>query len=337
MTPTRVHLMPVTPPLLELRDLAIRFESPSRTVRAVDGLSYRLLPGRTLAIVGESGSGKTVSCRALIGLLPQTAVISGSARLDGKELLGLSEREMRRHRGADIAMIFQDPTRSLNPTMRVGYQITEAIRLHEPLDRDQARRRAIELLEQLCVPGAKERFLAYPHELSGGLRQRVMIAIAIAGKPRLLIADEATRCLDPITQEETLLLLKDLQRHYGMALILISHDLRLAEDATDDVLVMYAGRAVEYAPTRKAFGHPRMHYTKSLIDSIPGFGRPAHTLFTVPPGQPPDLTALPGGCAFEPRCSSARVQCARARPALEQQEPGHWAACWHPRDGVSSP
>lgn len=336
MTPT-VHPMPITPALLEVRDLAIRFASPHRSVQAVDGLSYRLLSGRTLAIVGESGSGKTVSCRALMGLLPQTAVIAGSARLDGKELLGLSEREMRRHRGAGIAMIFQDPTRSLNPTMRVGYQITEAIRLHQPLDRDEARRHAIELLDQLCVPAAKERFLAYPHELSGGLKQRVMIAIAIAGKPRLLIADEATRCLDPITQEETLLLLKDLQRHYGMALILISHDLRLAEDATDDVLVMYAGRAVEYAPTRKAFGHPRMHYTKSLIDSIPAFERAAHTFFTVPPGQPPDLTALPCGCAFEPRCSSARARCAQARPILEQQEPGHWAACWHPRAEAPSP
>jgi oligopeptide/dipeptide ABC transporter ATP-binding protein len=335
MTPT-VHPMPVATPLLELRDLAVRFESPNRSVQAVGGLSYRLLSGRTLAIVGESGSGKTVSCRALMGLLPPTAVITGSARLDGKELLGLREHEMRRHRGADIAMIFQDPTRSLNPTMRVGYQITEALRLHAPLDREGARRRAIELLDQLRVPGAKERFLAYPHELSGGLKQRVMIAIAIAGKPRLLIADEATRCLDPITQEETLLLLKDLQRHYGMALILISHDLRLAENATDEVLVMYAGRAVEYAPTRKAFGHPRMHYTKSLIDSIPGFKRAAHTYFAVPPGQPPDLTALPCGCAFEPRCSSAQARCASARPTLEQQEPGHWAACWHPREATTS-
>ena len=318
------------PPLLAVEELRVRFEHDRRLVPAVDGLSYRLERGRTLAIIGESGSGKTVSCRALLGLLPPTATLSGSVRLNGKELLGLSEPELRRHRGADISIVFQDPARSLNPTMRVGQQITEALRQHTPLDHAAARTRAVELLDLLRVPAAGHRFLSYPHELSGGMCQRVMIAIALAGQPEVLIADEATRSLDSITQADTLDLLKEMQQEFGMALIVVSHDLRLAFSCADHVLVMYAGRAVEYASSKELLRAPRMRYTQALLEAIPGFNARSGR-FPVTPGHPPDLASLPEGCAFEPRCSSAHSICKKVRPPLEEQRRDHWCACWYPR------
>jgi oligopeptide/dipeptide ABC transporter ATP-binding protein len=317
-------------PLLDVRDLRVVFRGRDREVHAVNGLSYAVEPHKTLAIVGESGSGKTVSSRAIIGLLPPAAGVSGSVRFNGKELLGLSDRALRQHRGRDIAMVLQDPTRSLNPTMRVGRQIVEAVRLHLNVDRAEAQRRALELLRLVRMPAAERRFHEYPHQLSGGMRQRVMIAIALAAKPKLLIADEATTALDVPTQAQIMELLLDLQQQLGMALIMISHDLGLAASFADDVLVMYAGRPVEMAPARELFAHVRMPYTRALLDAIPRVERTSHTLLPVVAGLPPDLSSELVGCPFAPRCPRARDDCRRLRPPLDEHEPSHWFACWHP-------
>jgi oligopeptide/dipeptide ABC transporter ATP-binding protein len=265
-----------------------------------------------------------------MGLLPATATAAGSVLFEGTELLGLTETQMRRHRGTDVAMVFQDPARSLNPTMRVGTQITEAIRSHLPLDRSAARARAIELLTLVRIPMPQRRFVEFPHQLSGGMRQRVMIAIALACHPKLLIADEATTALDVTTQAQIMELLIELQQELDMALLLISHDLGLAASYTDDVIVMYAGRIVEQAPTRELFAHVRMPYTKVLLDAIPRIERPAHSLLPVVGGRPPDVSSLPAGCSFAPRCPRARDQCREVPPALEEHEPGHRWACWYP-------
>jgi oligopeptide/dipeptide ABC transporter ATP-binding protein len=319
-------------PLLEVRDLHVRLRRGDREVWAVNGLSYSVSAGRTLAIIGESGSGKTVSSRAVMGLLPPTAVVTGSARLEGRELLGLSEADLREHLGTDIAMVFQDPARSLNPTMRIGAQITEAIHEHLPLSRGEANRRAVELLEKVRIPLAQRRFHEYPHQLSGGMRQRVMIAIALACHPRLLIADEATTALDVTTQAQIMELLLDLQRELGMALIFISHDLSLAASYADEVMVMYAGRAVERAPTRTLFAQVRMPYTWALLRAIPRLDRPAHSPLPAVPGQPPNLSLLTRGCAFADRCPNVRPVCRETAPPLEEHEPDHHWACWNPCD-----
>jgi oligopeptide/dipeptide ABC transporter ATP-binding protein len=324
-------------PLLELRDVRVAFRHGHQRVVAVDGLSYTVAAGKTLAIIGESGSGKTVSSRAVVGLLPPTATVSGSIRFEGEELVGLSEKQMRRHRGASVAMVFQDPSRSLNPTMRIGSQITEAIRAHQKLDAKAARARAIELLTLVRLPAAEQRFIEYPHQLSGGMRQRVVIAIALAANPKLLIADEATTALDVTTQAQIMELLRDLQRQLGMALVMISHDLGLAASFADEVVVMYAGRAVEQAPTRKLFANVRMPYTRALLEAIPRVERPPHMPLPVVPGRPPDLAALPAGCPFAPRCPNARDLCRETAPPFEEGEPGHRWACWYPCGGSESP
>jgi peptide/nickel transport system ATP-binding protein len=259
----------VVSPLLETRDLRVTFERHGRRVTAVESLSYRLAAGRTLAIVGESGAGKTAACRALMGLLPPAAVVAGSARLGGTELIGLGERELRRRRGADVAMVFQDPARSLNPTMRVGEQIAETIRAHRRLDRRAARRHAVELLTLMRLNLPEQQFYAYPHQLSGGMRQRVLIAIALACEPKLLIADEATKSLDVITQTEILELLADLQRRRGMAMILVSHDLRLATAYADEILVLQGGRLVEHGAASDVLERPRSAYTRALLGAVP--------------------------------------------------------------------
>jgi oligopeptide/dipeptide ABC transporter ATP-binding protein len=337
--PTTDDVLAVAPappatPLLDVRDLRVRFVSRGRTVHAVNGLTYRLDPGRTLAIIGESGSGKSVAARALLGLLPGTARVSGSARFAGTELVGLPEREARRHRGADIAMVFQDPARSLNPTMRVGVQVAEAVRAHADVDKAAARRRAVDLLALVQLPAPRRRFHEYPHQLSGGMRQRVMIAIALAGEPRLLVADEATTSLDVTTQAQIMELLGELQRRLGTAVVLISHDLGLAASYADDVVVMYAGRAVERAPVGELFGHVRMPYTAALLGAVPHLEREPHALLPVVPGQPPDLSALPAGCPFRPRCEFATDACVEDPPLVEH-EPGHYWACWHPLPDAS--
>jgi oligopeptide/dipeptide ABC transporter ATP-binding protein len=326
-----------TDTVLHVEDLRVRFDVGGLRVHAVNGLSYQLRVGRTLAIIGESGSGKTVSSRALMGLLPPTATVTGSARMDGVELVGMPEEDMQRHRGADLAMVFQDPTRSLNPTMRIGTQITEAVRAHnKAIDGPAAKQRAVELLSLVRIPEPRRRFHEYPHQLSGGMRQRVMIAIALAADPKVLIADEATTALDVTTQAQIMELIAELRTRLGTAVIMISHDLGLAASYADEVIVMYAGRAVEYSDTKTLFGNVRMPYTRALLDAIPRLERPSHSQLPVTPGQPPDLTALPPGCPFEPRCPRAQAECRATRPPLIEHEGGHWWACWNPiPDGES--
>jgi oligopeptide/dipeptide ABC transporter ATP-binding protein len=319
--------------LLEVEDLRVAFAVGGREVRAVDGVSYQVEPGRTLAIIGESGSGKTVGCRAIMGLLPAGAEISGSARLRGTELIGLSDGQLRKHRGSEMAMVFQDPARSLNPTMRVGKQITEAITTHRKVSRSDARDQAVELLRLVRIPAPERRFHEYPHQLSGGMRQRVVIAMALACRPKLLIADEATTALDVTTQAQIMELLLELQRDLGMALIFISHDLGLAASYADEVVVMYAGKIVEQAPAKRLFGTGgtvKMRYTRALLDAIPHLERPAHADLPVVTGRPPDPSMLPVGCSFAPRCRSAADDCTAKAPALTEHAPGHRWACWHP-------
>jgi oligopeptide/dipeptide ABC transporter ATP-binding protein len=326
--------------LLAVENLRVAFAAGGREVRAVDGVSYRVEPGKTLAIIGESGSGKTVGCRAIMGLLPTGTMISGSARLRGTELIGLSDSQLRKHRGSDIAMVFQDPARSLNPTMRIGSQITEAIRTHRKVSRSQARDQAVELLRLVRIPAPDRRYHEYPHQLSGGMRQRVVIAIALACRPKLLIADEATTALDVTTQAQIMELMLDLQAEMGMSLIFISHDLGLAASYADEVVVMYAGKIVEQAQAKKLFGAGgtvRMRYTRALLDAIPHIERAAHTQLPVVSGRPPDPTALPAGCSFAPRCAHAADDCLATSPALAEHSPGHSWACWHPcENGVSA-
>ncbi len=326
--------------LLEVEDLRVAFSAGGREVRAVDGVSYRVQPGRTLAIIGESGSGKTVGCRAIMGLLPKGTAIGGSARLRGSELIGLTDAELRKHRGQDMAMVFQDPSRSLNPTMRIGKQITEAIQAHRKVSRAEAHAQAVELLRLVRIPAADRRFHEYPHQLSGGMRQRVMIAIALACRPKLLIADEATTALDVTTQAQIMELLLELQQELDMALILISHDLGLAASYADEVVVMYAGKIVEQAPAKRLFGAGgtvKMRYTRALLDAIPHLERTAHTELPVVTGRPPDPTMLPVGCSFAPRCPAAEADCEAKAPALTEHAPGHRWACWHPCENGVSP
>ena len=316
--------------LLDVSDLRVDFRHDRQVVRAVDGLTYSVRRGQTVAVIGESGSGKTVSSRAVMGLLPPTATVTGSIRFEDTEMVGLAEKAMRRHRGRGVAMVFQDPTRSLNPTMRVGAQIREAIQTHENTSRGGAQDRALELLELVRLPAARERLEQYPHQLSGGMRQRVMIAIALAASPKLLIADEATTALDVTTQAQIMELLRDLQQRLGMALIMISHDLGLAASFADEVVVMYAGRAVERAPTRKLFAHVRMPYTRALLDAIPRLENESQSHLAAVPGQPPNLALREPGCPFTPRCPSATDRCSEHAPAFEEHEPDHLWACWHP-------
>jgi oligopeptide/dipeptide ABC transporter ATP-binding protein len=322
------------PPVLEVRNLRVQFNVRGHMSTAVDGLSYSLSPGRTLAIIGESGSGKTVSSRAVMGLLPGNAVVTGSVRLEGQELLNLSEGKFRAHLGPSLAMVFQDPARSLNPTMRIGAQITEAIRLHFPMDKKAAYDRAIELLQRVRLPDAPAQFYKYPHQLSGGMRQRVMIAIALACQPKVLFADEATSSLDVTTQARIMQLLVDLQDELNMAVVLISHNLGLAASFSDEVVVIYAGHVVEQGPTRQLFAHVRMPYTKLLLDAVPRVERPAHTIMAVAhEASPFAMGEQPSGCAFASRCPRAQNKCLEEVPPLEEDgSTGHRFACWFPHE-----
>jgi oligopeptide/dipeptide ABC transporter ATP-binding protein len=269
-----------------------------------------------------------------MGLLPTGTEISGSARLRGTELIGLSDGQLRKHRGSDMAMVFQDPARSLNPTMRVGKQITEAIMTHRKVSKAEAHQQAVELLRLVRIPAAERRFHEYPHQLSGGMRQRVVIAIALACRPKLLFADEATTALDVTTQAQIMELLLELQAELGMALMLISHDLGLAGAYADEVIVMYAGRIVEQAPAVDLATRVRMPYTQALFEAIPRLERPAHAPLPVIGGRPPDAATPLPGCAFEPRCRHADDDCRAAAPPLAEHEPGHRWACWHPVNGA---
>ena len=295
-------------PVLSVRGLRVAFRTGRGLARVVNGLDFDVEPGRTLAIVGESGSGKSVSSLALLGLLPSGVTeVQGSAVFAGDELIGRSEEQLRRVRGAGIGMVFQDPMTSLNPVLTVGRQIAEAVRAHETMSDDAVRARVSELLAEVGIPDASARLGAYPHQLSGGMRQRVMIAIALAGNPRVLIADEATTALDVTVQAQILELIARLQDEHGMAVVWITHDLGVVAGIADHVIVMYAGRCVEEATVEELYERPLHPYTRGLLSSLPLLDdpRPARErdLLTTMPGLPPDPVALPEGCAFYPRCA----------------------------------
>lgn len=316
--------------LLQVRDLEVSFHLDRGIVPAVQGVNFTIDAGQTIGIIGESGSGKSVTARAIMGLLPQgIAKVRGSVKFEGRELIGLSDREMRQYRGRDLVLVFQDPMRSLNPTMRIGSQITEALHSHQEITKSAARDRAIDLLQMVRIPSAKQRFHEYPHQLSGGMRQRVMIAMALACGPKVLIADEPTTALDVTTQAQIMELLRELQSEFNMAVILISHDMGLAAMYTDEIAVMYAGRVVEQATTTRLFKHVRMPYTKALLDSIPRLEQPPLEPLSVIEGRPPDLANLPPGCPFAPRCAYAQPKCSDS-PPLQEAEDGDRFACWFP-------
>ncbi len=314
--------------LLEICDLRTSFPTPAGEVRAVDGVSLTLDVGRTLGLVGESGCGKTMTALSIMRLVPPPGRICGGAiRLDGRDLLALSESEMRALRGDDIAMIFQEPTTALNPLFTVGDQIAEAIRLHQRVSRRAARERVVDLLRLVEIPEPERRAGEYPHQLSGGMRQRVMIAMALSCHPRLLIADEPTTALDVTIQAQILDLLADLQRRLGMALLLVTHDLGVVAQRTDDVAIMYAGRVVERGPVAAVFASPLHPYTRGLLRSVPKVGAARQRRLDAIPGAVPDLLHLPSGCRFRDRCALAIAACAAADPPLAARRPGHEAAC----------
>jgi peptide/nickel transport system ATP-binding protein len=317
-------------PLLEVVDLRVHFDTPDGVVKAVDGVSYSVEPGRTLGIVGESGCGKSVSSLTVMGLTRgRGARISGQVLFDGWDLLAASDSELRRARGEDLAMVFQDPLSSLHPLYRVGAQIVEAIRAHRTASKRDARARAIELLELVGIPDAGQRVDAYPHELSGGMRQRAMIAMALANEPRLLIADEPTSALDVTVQAQILQLIRRLQHELGMAVVMITHDLGVIAESADDVAVMYAGRIVERADVQTLFAAPEHPYTWGLLESTPRLDLARDAPLVAIPGRPPSLIDVPSGCPFHPRCAWVRDRHRIVEPALEAVPgvPSHSVAC----------
>ncbi len=323
---------PSNTPLLSVRNAQVNFSTARGPLRAVDGVSFDLHAGRTLGIVGESGSGKSVLVRSLIGLVGESsgAGVAGQVLFEGRDLRGLSPREFRSVLGTEIGIVFQDPMTSLNPVMKIGRQIGEGLRLNRGLDSKAAARRAVELLNEVGIPEPERRAQQYPHEMSGGMRQRVAIAIAIACAPKLLIADEPTTALDVTVQRQILDLLQGEQRQRGMAMILITHDLGVAAGRSDDIMVMYAGRAVETAATREIFRSPRMPYTEALLRSLPRLSDATHTRLSAIPGRPPDLARRSGGCAFGPRCLYRTERCDAEQPPLTMVG-GRGYACFHPR------
>ena len=316
--------------LLEVRDLQVRFHTPEGTVRAVNGISYALNEGETLAIVGESGSGKSVSMLSMLGLIPipPGEVVSGTATFEGLDLFRAEESELERVRGAGIGMVFQDPMTSLNPVLTIGRQVTETLRAHIDLEAGVARERAIELLELVGLPEPAERMQDYAHQLSGGMRQRAMIAMALACDPRLLIADEPTTALDVTIQAQIVELAMQLRERLGMAIIWITHDLGVVAGLADRVLVMYAGYIVEEAPVAELFANPRHPYTLALMEALPRADRPRQQRLKSIPGSPPSMLAEPPGCPFAARCDYALEQCWRENPRLEPVAAGHRIACW---------
>ena len=316
-------------PLLSVTDLRTSFFTSRGEVQAVRGVSFELTPGEILGIVGESGSGKSITCMSLLGLLKANGrVVAGSALFEGQDLLKLDDRDLRKLRGDEIGMIFQDPMTSLNPTLTVGEQVIETILRHRSISRAEARQRAIELFELVRIPSAEKRLRSYPHEFSGGMRQRVMIAIALSCDPKLLIADEPTTALDVTIQRQILALLKELQSSFGMAVILITHDLGVIAETADRVLVMYGGMVMEEAPVRRIFARPSHPYTNGLLASIPDLRTGTHQRLTPIPGSPPDMRRPPDGCPFAPRCSHAMAQCVAALPPIYEVEAGHGSRCW---------
>jgi len=317
-------------PLLALNNLHLTLASPRGPLPALRGLTLRLERGQTLGLVGESGCGKSLTALAIMGLLPESAQLSGAITFDGRALTSLDDAAMGRVRGARIGMVFQEPMTALNPLHRIGRQIAEPLRLHRGMDSASARAEALRLLERVKMPQAAARLNAYPHQLSGGQRQRVVIAMALACGPQLLVADEPTTALDATTQREVLDLIDELVADSGMALLLISHDLGLMADRVEQLAVMYAGQVVEQGATAEVFARPQHPYTQGLLAARPRLGLARGTRLATIPGRVPDLLALPSGCSFAPRCPRADAAC-QAPPALpaSAQGQGHGVACWH--------
>jgi oligopeptide/dipeptide ABC transporter ATP-binding protein len=317
--------------LLQVTDLHTRFATAKGLVRAVDGVSFNLSRGRTLGVVGESGSGKSVLVRSIMRLMPARNVYhEGEVVYDGRSILELERSQVRDLWGAEMAMVFQDPMTSLNPVHKIGRQITEGMRFHLGMDRRTATKNALHLLDAVGIPEPAKRLKQYPHELSGGMRQRVMIAIALACGPRLLFADEPTTALDVTVQAQILNLLQDQQHERDMAMVLVTHDMGVVAGRADEIAVMYAGQIVEHAPTHKLFSNVQMPYTEALLRSIPMLEAPSHTRLQAIPGRPPDLIRPPTGCRFAPRCSYAQSRCHEEAPELTEAEPGHYYRCWYP-------
>ena len=315
--------------LLRVRDLRTYFHTDSGVVKAVDGVSFRVEEGRTFALVGESGCGKSVTALSILRLLPVPPgrIESGTVEMGGRDLLTLTERQMRHVRGGQISIVFQEPMTSLNPVLTCGQQIVEAVRLHQGLLAGAARRRAVGLLARVGIAEPARRFGEYPHQMSGGMRQRVMIAMALACDGRLLIADEPTTALDVTVQAQVLDLLKDIQRERGLGILLITHDLAVVAQVAHTVAVMYASKIVEHADVAPLFAQPLHPYTRGLLRSLPRLGERKTRLETIG-GSVPDPLALPAGCRFHPRCALCREVCREREPSLREVQPAHWCACW---------
>ncbi len=318
------------PPLLSVEHLSTHFHTDRGTLKAVDDVSFSLEAGKTLALVGESGCGKSVTALSIMRLIPVPPgrIASGRILFDGTDLLQISEAEMRHVRGNKISMIFQEPMTSLNPVFRVGDQIAEVLELHQKLSKKEALDRAVELLRMVGIPSPETRIRDYPHQMSGGMRQRVMIAMALACHPRLLIADEPTTALDVTIQAQILELMDELRRTTGTAVLLITHDLGVVAETAEHVVVMYAGRVVEEAPVRELFHHPKHPYTQGLLRSIPSLAEDEKQRLEAIPGVVPSLLALPPGCAFHDRCGFAMERCLQEDPPWEELKPKHGVRCW---------
>jgi oligopeptide/dipeptide ABC transporter ATP-binding protein len=314
-------------PILQVRDLHTSFMTGAGVVRAVDGVSFDVHPGEMFGLVGESGCGKSVTCRSIIRLLPSHATMSGEVRLGGTDLLTAGDEVIRQVRGGEISMIFQDPMSALNPVLQVGEQVAEAVQAHRGVGRRAARARALELLRLVGIPAPERRLREYPHQFSGGMRQRVLIAIALAGEPRLLLADEPTTALDVTIQDQILKLIVRLQRELGMSVILVSHDLGVIARVCQRVAVMYAGQIIEQGEVGTVLHQPRHPYTMGLLASMPGIGAGQRYLKPIP-GAPPSLLDPPQGCRFHPRCTYAVDRCRSWTPELLTVGPRHDAACW---------
>jgi len=320
----------VSTPLLEVSGLSTSFVTDRGVVRAVDDVSFSLDRGKTLGVVGESGSGKTVLSRSVMGLLPKKNVIrTGHVIYDGVDVINYDQKQMSAVWGKEMAMVFQDPMTSLNPVMKIGKQITESLRHHLGLDKEEANANALALMMSVGIPEPAQRLNEYPHQLSGGMRQRVTIAIALACGPKILFADEPTTALDVTVQAQILDLLDTQQRERHMAMILVSHDLGVVAGRTDEIMVMYGGKVVEHAPTTELFDNVKMPYTEALLRSIPRIENPSHTRLEAIPGRPPNLISPPAGCNFAPRCRYAQPKCLESEPPLIT-EGAHSYRCWYP-------
>ncbi|MFF3211985.1 ABC transporter ATP-binding protein [Streptomyces sp. NPDC002886] len=315
--------------LLEVRDLHVEFKTRDGVAKAVNGVNYSVAEGETLAVLGESGSGKSVTAQAVMGILdmPPGRIAGGEILFKGKDLLKMKEEERRKVRGAEMAMIFQDALSSLNPVLSVGAQLGEMYEVHRGMSRKDARNKAVELMDRVKIPAARERVGDYPHQFSGGMRQRIMIAMAMALEPSLIIADEPTTALDVTVQAQVMDLLAELQRELNMGLILITHDLGVVADVADKIAVMYAGRIVEAAPVHEIYRNPAHPYTRGLLDSIPRLDQKGQELYAIK-GLPPNLLAIPPGCAFNPRCPMAQAVCRTDVPPLAEVGPDRASACF---------